>query len=164
MSLSRREFLQRGTLLAAGAAVPFSRLNQDRGRGFNDEGISADVAPTRTGIGPVVPPAPEGAPPLHREETKQEPREVVTLGVGSRSRLIKKGDESAALLRLRGLLPVPPEVIVTKLWLVVAVQLHPACAVTLMLAVPPLFEKFWLVGLSAETQPAPDVKKGAILG
>ena len=65
MSLSRREFLQRGTLLAAGAAVPFSRLNQDRGHGINDEGISADVAPTRTGIGPVVPPAPEGAPPLH---------------------------------------------------------------------------------------------------
>jgi hypothetical protein len=63
-------------------------------------------------------------------------------------------------------LALAPEVMVTKLWLVAAVQLHPAGAVTLMLPVPPLVVKFWLVALSAETQfvPVPSVKKGAIFG
>src|SRR5260370_18734749 len=48
--------------------------------------------------------------PRNREEMDGESPEVVTLGVGSRSPLVEKGHEPAALLRLRGLLPVPPEV------------------------------------------------------
>jgi hypothetical protein len=47
---------------------------------------------------------------LNHEEMNEEPSEVVTLGVGSRSPLTEKERERATLLRPRGLLPVPPEV------------------------------------------------------
>jgi hypothetical protein len=61
-------------------------------------------------------------------------------------------------------LPLAPEVIVTKLSLLVAVQLHPLGAVTLMLPVPPVALKLWLVGVSAETQLAAPDRKLEMLG
>jgi hypothetical protein len=48
--------------------------------------------------------------PANGEEKNRGPAESVALGVGSRRRLTDKGQERATQARLRGLLPVPPEV------------------------------------------------------
>ena len=59
--------------------------------------------------------------------------------------------------------PLEGEVIVTKLSLGTAVQLHPPGAVTVKSPVPPEFVKVWLVWLSEVTQAVPS-KNGAIFG
>jgi hypothetical protein len=48
--------------------------------------------------------------PVHRDEKNEESRESITLGVGSRFRLVDTEHEPVTLVQLRGLLPVPPEV------------------------------------------------------
>jgi hypothetical protein len=48
--------------------------------------------------------------PSSGEGMNEESPGVVTLGIGSRPLLIEEGHEPAAPPRLRGLLPVPPEV------------------------------------------------------
>jgi hypothetical protein len=52
----------------------------------------------------------EVARPLNPEGRNEEPPEPVTLGIGSRSRLVAEVHDAPTLLRLRGLLPAPPEV------------------------------------------------------
>ena len=49
--------------------------------------------------------------PLNHQEMNEKPPEVVTLGIGSRSSLVENGHGLVMLLRPRGLLPVPPEVV-----------------------------------------------------
>jgi hypothetical protein len=48
--------------------------------------------------------------PPNAGEVSEQPPEVVTLGIGSRSSWLTKAHHPAPLPRLRGLLPVPPEV------------------------------------------------------
>jgi hypothetical protein len=52
-------------------------------------------------------------------------------------------------------LPLPPEVMLTKLSVTFAVQLHPPGAVTVTLPAPLAAVKFWLVGLTDVTQFVP---------
>jgi len=48
----------------------------------------------------------------HRAESEaaEQPREALTLGVGSRAPLVEQGHQSATPARPRGFLPVPPDV------------------------------------------------------
>ena len=63
----------------------------------------------------------------------------------------------AVIEKLTVPLPVPlaPDVMVKNASVLLAVQLHPAGALTVTLPVPPPAEKFWLAGLIAVTQLVP---------
>src|SRR5437868_2003721 len=52
MAVSRREFLQRGTMLAAGAALPFQRL-RDLPRGGDGDSVDLPGAPHRGAAGAI---------------------------------------------------------------------------------------------------------------